>query len=226
MTDSDSIEPYSKEEIKEEYNSAASASSEHEMVKWGSEDSMMNRFRLVLDKIDFSTVSIWLDVGCGTGAFQQMVYSSQNNPPDGIAIDISDRLIKFAEERVAHPNCEFRCEDFLSLEETTVDLITAIGVLQKTNIPVDEFFMRSYELLSDGGKIFVDTKHLGWEKFDQPDFSPEPSHRWFDIEDITVPAEEVGFEILEVGGFLPRENRIVSPEKSHSIFLIAERNNE
>lgn len=224
MNESDSDNPYSKDEIKEEYNSAAGASSEHEMVKWGSRDSMMNRFRLVLDQIDFSVISSWLDVGCGTGAFQQMVYSSQNNPPEGIAIDISDRLIEFAKKRVEHPNCEFRCVDFLSLEEMEVDLVTAIGVLQKTNISVNRFFEHSAEILSDEGKLLIDTKHLGWEKFEQPDFTPEASHRWFNVDDITAPAEEAGFEVLRVGGFLPRENRIVSTEESHSIFLIARKN--
>jgi len=219
----DSTNPYSKDEIREEYNNAASASSEHEMVKWGSRNSMINRFRLVLNRIDFSTISSWLDVGCGTGAFQQIVYSSQNPPAKGIAIDISDELIKFAEKRVEHPNCEFRCVDFLSLENTQIELITAIGVLQKTNIAVDHFFERSSELLSSGGKIFVDTKHLGWEKFDQPNFSPEPNHRWFNVEDITIPAEQAGFEVLETNGFLPRENQVVSPEKSHSMFLIIEK---
>lgn len=223
MTDPNHRESYSKKEITEEYNNAARASSEHEMVKWGSKDSMMNRFRLVLNEIDFSTVQTWLDVGCGTGAFQQMVYSSKDNPPNTIAIDIADELVDFAQKRINHSNCKFRCIDFPSLNSPSVDLITAIGVLQKTNVSVSEFFTHSYELLPEGGTLFIDTKHLGWEKFEEPNFSPEPNHRWFDREDVLTPAKEAGFNVIKFGGFLPKENRVVPPEKSHSIFLIAER---
>lgn len=195
------------------------------MVKWGSNSSMINRFSLVRDLVDLSSVTRWLDVGCGTGAFQRLVYSDIEQPPEGLGIDISGRLVDYARDNLQCSNCRFRQKDFLELSEGDFDLITSIGVLQKTNIPVEQFFRHVSELLVPTGRAFIDTKHLDWEKFDKPDFSPEPNHRWFQINEITEPARSTGFVLVETAGFLPRKNSIVQPTESHTIFLFSKNDN-
>jgi 2-polyprenyl-3-methyl-5-hydroxy-6-metoxy-1,4-benzoquinol methylase len=221
MVDNESNSPYSKSEIIEEYNSAASSDREHAKVKWGSQDSMMNRFRLASRQVDFSTAGSWLDVGCGTGAFQRLVHSQVSFPPDTIAIDISDELIQYARTESTMDNCEFRCIDFQNVDENNFDIVTAIGVLQKSNLTVSSFFKLANDVLKEGGVFFIDTKNLGWKKFQEPDFDPEPSHRWFETEDLTDYAQKANFQIERVSGFLPRDNRIVAPKESHTIFLLA-----
>lgn len=212
---------YSSEEIELEYSKSANADEEYSMVKWGSNDSMMNRFHLVRRKLDISEFTDWLDIGCGTGAFQRELYTKTEDPPEGLAIDISEALIDYAQNNFQHPKCEFVCQDFLEVKTGDFDLLTAIGVLQKTNVSLIEFFEKSAQLMRERGTLFVDTKHLGWKKFEKPDFSPEPSHQWFETDDIINPAQNAGFNVLELSGFIPRENRVVDPADSHTMFMIA-----
>ena len=58
---------YSKEFIIQEYNQSAEHPEEFRKVKWGSLESMMNRFYLAMNELPFSKMSDWIDVGCGTG---------------------------------------------------------------------------------------------------------------------------------------------------------------
>ena len=58
---------YSKDDIQAEYDLSSRSDREFEMVKWGSHEKMCNRFRLVLEVIDFNSVDKWLAKGnCGS----------------------------------------------------------------------------------------------------------------------------------------------------------------
>ena len=95
--------------------------------------------------------------------------------------------------------------------------------MQKTNIPVDLFFKKTYKTLSERGKIFVDTKNANWEKFEKQIYIRDNSHRWFNFLNLKKSAKYAGFKNVIIKGFLADENKLVEPEKSHTIFLIAEK---
>jgi len=61
---------YRREDIIKEYNQSAEFEEEFRKAKWGSFQSMMNRFELAMKELSFAEASHWFDVGCGTGAFQ------------------------------------------------------------------------------------------------------------------------------------------------------------
>lgn len=213
---------FSQDEIKNEYNEASREHDEFAKVKWGSQEKMLNRFRLALSEFDFAEIDRWLDVGCGTGAFQKIV-TDQYPSVQAVGLDISEGLLKYASSRGLGPGISFKLGDFMEYRETGFDLISCIGVLQKTTFNMDEFFFHAYSLLNNGGRIFLDTKNINWEAFKQPDFHPEDTHLWFDMDDITGSALKAGFKILKAKGFLPDSGQVVEPEKSHTIFMIGEK---
>lgn len=215
---------YKKKYIEDEYNSSANSAEEFEKVKWGSKEKMYNRFSLAKSVIDFNQVSTWLDVGSGTGAFQSII-NKQFPTVKATGIDISSELIKFAKSRrdVDHSNVSFYKSDFQDYFDNSFDLITCVGVLQKTNISKEQFFDLANRSLNLNGKIFLDTKNKNWVKFKEPDFYPETTLTWFDIDELILAAEDAGFSNIIARGFDPGENTIVKPNESHTIFLTAEK---
>ena len=83
---------YKKKDIIEEYNISSELDEEFKKVKWGSKSSMINRFNLTLTELPFSNDTVWLDIGCGTGAFQSIV---KNIYPEikGLGIDLNKKNI-------------------------------------------------------------------------------------------------------------------------------------
>lgn len=213
---------YSKHLIELEYDTAATAQEEFAKVKWGSQRSMLNRFHLAMRCIDFNKVERWLDVGCGTGAFQALVRTTY---PDvtGVAIDLSSRLLDFARNRADTRGINFRLVDFLDLDGSLFDLITSIGVLQKTTMAPALFFQHAAKLLVPGGLLYIDTKHAGWKRFDEPGFLPEPNHEWFMLDALCKALTTAGFTLETAQGFLPDTGELVEASESHTIFCIARR---
>lgn len=211
---------YERRAIAREYNEAAEAKEEYEKVKWGSQEKMMNRFRWVIEHLFVKTDFCWLDIGCGTGAFQALV-SRERHFSKAEAIDLSEKLLQYAKGRPDVDGIDFQCVDFLDYQTATVfDWITCIGVLQKTNAPLSVFFRKASALLRRGGKLFVDTKHLDWEMFKNGSLRPEMDHQWFRISELETHALRAGLKLEKAVGFLPGENQTVKPYQSHTIFLI------
>lgn len=217
---------YTEDEIAKEYDLASQEEMEFEKVKWGSQDSMNNRFKWAIDNLSFQFVKSWLDIGSGTGAFQSMVlkkYSSINI----VGIDLSQKLIEFSRKRIDCKNVDYLCVDFLSFSiEQKFDLITCIGVLQKTNMCLSDFFFKTGQLLSDEGKLFIDTKNLEWDQFKKKNLQPENTHEWFTVEELHKSALSNGLALEARYGFLPKEGKVVTTEQSHTIFMIFSKRKE
>lgn len=214
---------FKRAEIEKEYNEAAKSLEEFEMVKWGSEEKMNSRFNLVIECLDFNSIIKWLDVGSGTGKFQEVV-KSKFPQVEAVGIDISNELIKYSSSKSffkQFENIKFYKKDFLEFEESEFDLLTSIGVLQKTNIPLKDFFIKAYKILKKNGILFLDTKNINWEEFSKPEFFPEDSHDWFEVKELEHYASLAGFKNITTQGFIPGESRIVKANQSHTIFLTA-----
>lgn len=216
------LKRYSKVEITAEYDTSSIADNEFDKVKWGSQIKMENRFRLALSKLPFGLQKKWLDIGCGTGAFQAMVIENNLNI-EVVGLDISSKLINYASNRLDIGKARFVHKDFMDFSEICFDIITCIGVLQKTTFLPKEFFKKVREMLSDDGLLFVDTKNICWKAFNQKDFFPDMSHQWFRPSLLEEMAYAAGLKVIESGGFEPGTNKIVEINDSHTIFLILTR---
>ena len=210
---------YKKQDIIEEYNISSELDDEFRKVKWGSKASMVNRFNLALTELPFSNDSYWLDIGCGTGAFQGVV---KNIYPEikGSAIDLNKKLLSYAVDKNIK-GISFDERDFMELTNKKFQLITCLGVVQKANFTLSQFFKHVSTLLLPGGWLFIDTKYIGWEKFKEPSILPESIHQWFDLVQIRDALNESNLSEKKLMGFLPVENKIVEPKSSHTIYLVA-----
>ena len=163
--------PYSRDEVQAEYEASSKCKSEHERVRWGSSETMKNRYLLVTRELPFDQGGTWLDVGCGTGSLQELV--ARAFPIiRGTGIELSSGLLKHAQSK--NIACIHFCQmDFMDYYGGPFDFLTCLGVMAKTNFALREFFVHAAELLYHGGCIMVDFKHLGWSRFQEPDFFPE-----------------------------------------------------
>src|SRR5215212_3919704 len=74
--------------------------------------------------------SLWLDVGCGTGALSQTILDVAN-PQKVKGIDRSEGFLGFARQRMSHPNIQFEVGDAqaLSVDAETYDVAVSGLVL-------------------------------------------------------------------------------------------------
>ena len=210
-----------KKEIKRKYTESGQLFSDSQKSMWGSEESMLNRFRLALDQINWDGIETWLDIGCGTGRFFEYAENQGKRAANIIGIDLTSSMIDQARHRKLDSPTRFEVADLESMPNDICDvsLITMIGVLQLCGCPLQTALNRSLSKLTPGGQIFLTTKHLGWLEFKREGVNPDPGHSWFLIEEVRQAVLNCGVEINNDGGFMPREGKIVSPEEAHTLFV-------
>jgi SAM-dependent methyltransferase len=213
--------PVTKGDVIAEYRATAGKSLEHEKAKWGSEASMTARYRLGLSIIDWRHVRRWLDVGCGTGLFFALAEAEGLRFDDLCGADITKEMIEQARRRsYASPTRFIEMDlEYLSPDHP-YDLVSLVGVLQQCGCGPKRAIAPCVRALRDAGLIFLTTKHIGWESFTSGRAVPEPSHSWFNFGEIRDTLGALGVEIIESGGFLPRENRVVPIERSHTFYIL------
>lgn len=215
------ILPQQKEAVIQAYTESSKLPADSEKTKWGSEESMLNRFRLALDLVEWTPVLRWLDIGCGPGRFFALAEDEGHRFDELIGIDITETLIDLARQRTYASPARFVAGDLEAMPDDVadVDLVTLIGVLQLCGCPLETAVVTSIRRLRPGGQIFLTTKHLGWSAFDKQGFDPDPGHSWFLFDDVRRAVENAGAEVLDAGGFIPREGRSVALKDAHTLFI-------
>lgn len=219
-----SRDAYTISEIRDEYEwSAKNESEEFAKVKWGSSEGMLNRFRLAQEQMDFSCVPSWCDIGSGTGTFLSEIEKT-HVLKKFIGIDLSPSLVTLAQnKKYRTENHEFICSNFmLEFSHESFDVVTAIGVLQKCGVPLDQAVQRLASLVKKNGIVFVTTKNRDWNKITRGEIVPYDGHHWFGLKELREAFRKAGLKIQKMAGFDPRVGTDVLPsEDSHSVFIVA-----
>lgn len=215
----------SKADIEAEYEAVAQAPEDYLKAKWGSQESMQNRFRLGREVIGWTGVERWLDVGCGVGGFFKYVLASGGAPGCMVGVDICASLTAQAGQRPIGQKARFLTADLEALpaELGDFDLMTMLGVLQQCGARPEAALAACASRLRPGGQLFFTTKNARWEAFTSGLLTPEPSHSWFDPEELFAILRSLGLRLVQSGGFLPRENARTKLNASHSIYVLAVR---
>ncbi|MFC1673134.1 class I SAM-dependent methyltransferase [Pseudomonadota bacterium] len=213
-----------KANVRREYAQASTAENDFERAKWGSHESMINRFHLAEHLVDWASVGDWLDVGCGAGLMFETVEGAGRAFKRLVGVDITAEVLSFASTRKLQSPAEFYVLDLEAMPQDfygAFDLVSMIGVLQQCgNLPAPVLAAVS-SAVRPGGQLFLTTKNLGWKAFLEEGFEPEAGHSWFVYDELVDILHNVGMEIVQAGGFLPQENKIVDMDASHTLYILA-----
>lgn len=218
--------PVSRDDVIREYTEAAEAGTAYERAKWGSADSMHNRFRFALRLLDMTRIRSWLDIGCGECDFFTLAEEQGNRFDRLHGLDLTPAMIEKARQRGFFSPISFTVGDLCEaprMLDAPFDLVTLLGVLQQCGMPPADALECAAGAVKRGGRLFLTTKHAGWEEFTSGRLMPEQNHSWFSVEEIVQAAEKAGLAVVRTGGYLPREDREVPVEKSHTMYLLATR---
>ena len=214
------INTYPKDLVRKEYDNSSTLKHDHEKLHWGSRKSMINRYNLISNEINFNLYSKWLDIGSGIGLLQTFINKKfPNIKISGTGLEISKKLYKISLNNKIQ-NIRFKNLDFGSFKEKNYDIITCFGVLSKTNVNFETFLKINSKILKNNGELFFDIKNIEWNDFTKKKKFPDPRHSWFKISQIIkFINRQRNLDILEIFGFLPMKNLKVLPNKSHNVFV-------
>ena len=215
----------SKDAVVAEYAKASRSPMDFGKAKWGSQASMLNRFRLGLSIIEWQAVKRWFDVGCGTGQFFTLVEEAGHRFEELVGVDITPEILLDARSRAYASPANFVEADLEAMPGYLIDfdLITLVGVLQQCGTAPEHALAACIQRLRLGGQLFLTTKHLGWKAFTDGSLTPEPSHSWFDYGELAGIIQNLGIEIVRSGGFLPREGELIPLEQSHTLYILGKK---
>jgi len=208
----------SANQVKEENSLASSNEEEHKKLRWGSREGMYNRFHLTADLLKKYKIQTLLDLGCGTGAFFDIL-RKKNHPGILVGLDLSMDILNFRKKNndvyyISGTGAElpFKSESF--------DFVTILGMIQNCGLTFDAILKQLSIVLKKNGFLFFCTKNLGWEKFLSGELQPDIGHNWFTESDLEFDIKKNDYEIIEKNGFIPGENKIVEPFQSHEIYYL------
>ncbi len=212
--------------VNREYQNSSRFSYEFKKVKWGSNVSMINRFKLAIKLIKNQSIDKWLDVGSGTGLFFEISDKLDFNTKDRCGVELNKNLYNFSKKKKYKTKTMFINKDIIKINDSSkYDLVTLIGVLQ--NCGHDPYFLlkKIIRKIKKNGLIFLTSKNLNWLKFKNEKLFPEKDHSWFNIQDIVIFLKKNNIKILKKKGFIPTSGRIVKEELSHTFFILGKKIN-
>lgn len=217
--------PVSVQEVVEEYSASADAGTPYERAKWGSEASMVNRFRFALRLLPMSDIGTWLDIGCGEADFFILAEEEGYTFDQLTGLDITPAMLQRARTKSLNSPSQFiegTLEQAGSIGES-FDLVTLLGVLQQCGMRPADALSSAAKAVNPGGVLFATTKHLGWNEFISGRLTPNENHSWFMLQELEEAVEVSGLQLIKCGGYLPREDLEVPAEESHMVYLLAQR---
>jgi len=121
-------------------------------------EDLIDKFRMVINRLDLNKSNSLLDIGCGRGEI--VIYHALNGGK-ATGADFSDEAISLASAKAEElqASCSFIVSSFENLDETgKYDRIIALDFIE--HISTDEsalFFRKCVSLLNPGGKLLVFT---------------------------------------------------------------------
>ena len=108
----------------------------------------------LLSFIDFKDVHSVLDLGCGQGILSSKLASLLPNAQI-MGLDLSERMIEIAKNKITNPHIKFMCGDYYSyINQDKFDLIICFDAYPHF-LDKEGFADKSYDLLSNNGRLII-----------------------------------------------------------------------
>lgn len=206
----------------EEYfdNLATSEIEDHKKVGWGSRASMYSKFYTALKLLPLWNGQRLLDIGCGIGAFEELLrikYPSLEIHP----MDISSEQLAIAKQK--SPSLDFTIGSVMDIPypEAFFDCVVCIGVLQNFDGSLDVAISEMVRVLKNGSHIFVVAMDADYIGFKSGERIPHPIHKYLVPEKLSELYKKVGCPILKMGAISSESigGVIVPLHQQHTFFI-------
>lgn len=205
-------------------NLATTETEEYKKVGWGSNDSMYSKFYTAISMLPLYKNNRLLDIGCGTGAFEQLLQSTC--PFLNIhAIDISDKMLVLARNRNPYMDIKFGTITEIPFSNSFFDCITCFGVLQNFNGMLYTAISEIARVLRKGGHVFIVTMDADYRGFKSGERKPNPMEQYYIPNELSQVFEHVGITIENMAAIssIKSEGMVVPLHHSHTFFILGEK---
>lgn len=210
-------------QVEREYEESSKEAENFKKLKWGSEESLVNRLKLVSKIIDWERVESWIDIGCGTGEIFRLA-PQPKTLMNICGIDLTTSFIEPLQSEFDSSQYSFLIGDFLEWDFShAYDLVTCSGVLQKCGYPLDQAVSCLAGLCQPGGSVVITTKNADWIEFTEGRLKPEAGHLWFGLSDLEKAFQRAGLVEIEMKGLETKSIEFVEPTQSHTVLVKARR---
>ena len=124
----------------------------------GKSEQLIDKFRMVIDRLSLVPSDRLLDIGCGRG--EMVIYHSVTGGK-ATGVDFSDDAIKIAKAKAAelHADCTFLNISFEEIDEQlNFDKIISVDFIEHISAGEGKaFFKKCFRVLNPGGKLVVFT---------------------------------------------------------------------
>lgn len=209
--------------VKKLYNKSFNKKKEYQKVIWGSEASMLNRFKLFFKIISDKKFDRWLDIGTGTGAIFKMHDKKRNIIKKRYGLEVNKKLYDYIKKKKFKKNLDLINKDIIKLPILLkFDLISAIGVLQNSGYPYKKVISKIYNLMGKNSHVFLTSKNLLWEKLNKKTIKLS-DHEWINPLKLKEYLESRKIKIIKMSGYDPSNNKNVSLKIGSTFYIYAKK---
>jgi len=204
------------------YNQSSKKTLEHEKVLWASDNTMVNRYKLLFNLIKKKKIKKWLDVGSGTGLIFRIHDEKKIKCNLRIGLELNKNLYLFSKKKNYVRKTKFINKDIMKFNtKNKFDLITLIGVLQNCGHNYLKVINKIVNLLEPNGILFLTTKNYLWKKNKKID-SKKNDHEWINPNMLKKILKKKDFKNIKILGFETSSSKIVKIKNSSTFFVYAQ----
>ena len=164
-------------------NLAMNEVEEYKQVGWVSNKSMYSKFYVALSLLPLDCEERLLDIGCGTGAFEELL-SGKYSALEIHAIDVSVKELSFARQRNLSVNFRIGSITNIPYPDSFFDCVTCFGVLQNFNGSLLSAITEMSRVLKERGDIFITTLDADFIGFNSSKRKSNSIFRYFVPEEL------------------------------------------
>ncbi|UCG69085.1 MAG: methyltransferase domain-containing protein [Thermoplasmata archaeon] len=199
---------------------------DYKRVACTSYQSMLSRYKVCLSNVAIEENMKILDIGCGTGNFEELL-SRTNENISLIGLDNSSNMLKIAKKKDTSAN--FLKGDILRLpfKDDFLDCITCMGVLSAFNGSPNQAIKEIVRVLKLKGQLFITTMDKNYEgnhKYEKsPDDYARQSQILFVPEELSEYLESLGVKIIKIAAFSTSDGTILPLHQWDKFFIYGEK---